>query len=90
MGWQGHVAKVSGSKVYVNAGRTSGLVAGDILKVLTQGDDIYDPVTSAYLGRAPGQLKGTLEVVDFIGTDGAVSEVHTGGNFQEGDAVQLY
>ncbi len=90
MVWQGKIAKISGSKIYVNAGRSSGLVAGDILKVLTAGDDVHDPQTGAYLGRAPGQLKGTLEVLDFIGTDGAVSEVHTGGNFQEGDVVRLY
>jgi hypothetical protein len=88
--WQGHVAKIQGNKVYINAGKASGLIAGDILKVLTPGDDIYDPSTGAYLGHTQGQLKGTLEVVDFLGTDGAVAEVHTGGNFQEGDAVQLY
>lgn len=90
MVWQGRIAKITGSRVYVNAGKSSGLVAGDILKVLSSGDDVYDPSSNAYLGRAPGQLKGTLEVRDFIGTDGAVSEVHTGGNFQEGDVVQLY
>jgi hypothetical protein len=90
MVWQGKIAKISGAKVFVNSGRSSGLVAGDILKVLSAGDDVYDPSTGAYLGRAPGQLKGTLEVIDFIGTDGAVSEIHTGGNFQEGDVVQLY
>ncbi len=88
--WQGSIAKIAGNRVYVNAGKASGLVAGDILKVLTQGDDIYDPGTGAYLGRTQGQLKGTLEVVDFLGTDGAVSVMHTGGNFQEGDLVQLY
>ena len=90
MVWQGKIAKISGTKIYVNSGKSSGLVAGDILKVLSAGDDVYDPSTGAYLGRAPGQLKGTLEVVDFIGADGAVTEVHTGGNFQEGDVVQLY
>jgi hypothetical protein len=90
MTWEGRIAKVAGSKVYVNAGHTSGLVSGDILKVLAPGDDVYDPASGAFLGRSQGQLKGTLEVVDFLGTDGAVSEVHTGANFQEGDVVQLY
>lgn len=90
MVWQGRIAKISGNKLYINAGRTSGIIAGDILKALTPGDDVYDPSTGAYLGRSPGQLKGTLEVVDFIGADGAVAEIHTGGNFQEGDVVQLY
>lgn len=88
--WQGRVAKVAGTRVYVNAGRTSGLVVGDILKVLTPGDDIYDPATGAFLGRTLGSLKGTVEVIDFLGTDGAVTEIHTGGNFQEQDLVQLY
>lgn len=90
MTWEGRVAKVAGSRIYVNAGRQSGLVAGDILKVFAPGDDIYDPATGAFLGRTKGQLKGTLEVVDFIGPDGASTDVHTGANFQEGDSVQLY
>jgi hypothetical protein len=90
LAWQGRVAKVAGAKVYVNAGKASGLVVGDILRVTTPGDDIYDPTTGAFLGRTQGQLKGTVEVVDFLGTDGAVTEVHTGGNFQEADLVQLY
>jgi hypothetical protein len=88
--WEGRIAKVSGSKVYVNAGRASGLVGGDILKVLAPGDDVYDPASGAFLGRSQGQLKGTLEVIDFLGTDGAITEIHTGANFQEGDVVQLY
>lgn len=88
--WEGRIAKVSGSKVYVNAGKASGLVAGDILKVLAPGDDVYDPASGAFLGRSQGQLKGTLEVTDFLGTDGAITEVHTGANFQDGDVVQLY
>lgn len=90
LSWQGRIAKLAGTKIYVNAGRSSGLVAGDILKVLSPGDDIYDPSTGAYLGRSSGQVKGTVEVADFIGPDAAVAEIHTGANFQEGDLVQLY
>ncbi|MCC7440804.1 MAG: hypothetical protein IT285_04175 [Bdellovibrionales bacterium] len=90
MSWQGRVARLAGKKVYVNAGRASGIVSGDILRVTTPGDDIYDPTSGAFLGTAPGQVKGTLEVIDFIGEDGAVANVHTGGNFQEGDTVRLY
>ncbi len=90
MAWEGRIAKVSGSKIYINAGRTSGLVIGDILKVLSPGDDIYDPQSGAFLGRSQGQLKGTVEVMDFLGPDGAATEIHTGGNFQEADVVQLY
>ena len=90
MSWEGRVAKVNANKIYVNAGRTSGLVPGDILRVLSQGDDIYDPNSGAFLGHTHGQLKGTLEVVDYLGIDGAITELHTGANVLEGDVVQLY
>ncbi len=88
--WEGRVAKISGGRVYINAGRASGLNIGDILKVMTPGEDIYDPLTGAYMGRSQGQPKGTLEIVDFLGTDGAISTIHSGGGFLEGDSVQLY
>jgi hypothetical protein len=90
MMWQGHIARILGKKLYINAGKASGLITGDILRVMNPGDDIYDPVTGAFLGRSQGQLKGTLEVVDYLDVDGAVAEVHTGSNFKEGDVVQLY
>ena len=90
MDWQGRIAKIMGSKVYLNAGKASGILAGDILKVLSPGEEIIDPVTKAFLGRSEGFLKGTLEVSEFIGDDSAMATVHTGGNFQEGDVVRLY
>lgn len=88
--WQGRIAKIAGGRVYINAGRSTGLGIGDILKVLTPGEDIYDPATGVYMGRSQGQPKGTLEVVDYLGPDGAVTAVHSGGNFVENDIVQLY
>ena len=90
MDWQGRIAKLIGNKVYINAGRASGLLAGDILKVMSPGEEIVDPVTKSYLGRSEGMLKGTLEVTEFIGQDSAMTLIHTGGNFQEGDVVRLY
>jgi hypothetical protein len=90
MDWQGRVAKIMGNKVYLNAGKASGILAGDILKVLSPGEEIVDPVTKAFLGRSEGFLKGTLEVSEFIGEDSAMANIHTGGNFQEGDVVRLY
>lgn len=88
--WQGKIAKIVGTKVYINAGRSSGLIQGDILKVSHEGEEIYDVATGVYLGHAQPQLKGTLEVIGFIGSDGTSARVHTGGNFKEGDVVQLY
>ncbi len=88
--WRGKIAKISGAKIYVNAGRATGLQVGDILKVSSQGSDIFDPDTGLFLGRTAGDLKGTLEVVEFFGEDGAISRVHSGANFVEGDIIQLY
>lgn len=88
--WEGRIAKIAGGQVYINAGKATGLSMGDILKVLTPGEDVYDPATGAYMGRSRGQPKGTLEVSEYLGTDGAVTTVHSGGNFNENDIVQLY
>lgn len=88
--WRGRIAKITGAKIYVNAGRATGLQLGDILKVNSQGQEIFDPDTGLFLGRTPGDLKGTLEVVEYFGEDGCVTRVHSGANFLEGDSVQLY
>ena len=90
LSWQGRIARVQSDKIFINAGKTTGIMPGDILLVQTQGDDIYDPQSGIYLGQAKGHSKGTLEVVDFLGTDGAIGKIQSGGNFKEGDLVQLY
>ena len=63
---------------------------GDILKVMTEGQEIYDPESGALLGVSKGQVKGTLEVIDYFGPDGSVAILHSGGSVTEGDFVQLY
>lgn len=88
--WMGRVAKIIGTRIYINAGRSSGLNIGDILKVITEGQEIYDPESGALIGMSQGEVKGTLEVVDYFGQDGAVCTLHSGGSVTEGDFVQLY
>ena len=88
--WMGRVARILGSKIYVNAGRQSGINIGDVLKVMTEGKEIYDPETGAMIGLSKGEIKGTLEVIDYFGPDGAVAILHSGGSVTEGDFVKLY
>lgn len=88
--WMGRVAKIIGTRIYINAGRSSGLNLGDILKVITEGQEVFDPETGAMIGMSQGEVKGTLEVVDYFGPDGAVCNLHSGGSVTEGDFVQLY
>lgn len=88
--WMGRVAKIIGTRIYINAGRSSGINLGDILKVITEGQEVYDPESGAMIGMSPGEVKGTLEVVDYFGDDGAICILHSGGSVTEGDFVQLY
>ena len=88
--WVGRVAKIIGTKVYLNAGRESGINIGDILKIITEGTEIYDPETGALIGMSKGDMKGTIEIVDYFGTDGTIAILHSGGQVLEGDFVQLY
>ena len=90
IGWEGRIALVKGEKIYINAGRISGLQIGDIIKVSEDGEDIFDPDTGALIGRVPGHMKGTLEIVNYLGQDGAASIVHSGAGFKENDRVELY
>ena len=90
LSWEGRIAMVSGEKIYINAGRLSGLQVGDVLKVTEDGEDVYDPDTGRFIGTAPGRLKGTIEVVSYFGKDGAITVIHSGSGFQENDRVELY
>lgn len=90
MDWEGRIALIRGDRIYVNAGRLSGLQLGDILRVSSEGEEIYDPETGVFIGRAPGRPKGTVEVVSYFGKDGAVAVIHSGGGFEANDRVNLY
>ncbi len=88
--WVGRVAKIIGKKIYINAGRSSGIQISDVLKAMTEGNEIYDPDTGALIGISKGEIKGTLEVIDYFGPDGSIAILHSGGAVHEGDFVQLY
>ena len=88
--WEGRVAAVQGERIYLNVGKISGLQVGDLLKVSEDGDDIYDPDSGQFIGRGPGRMKGTLEVVSFFGNDGSIAVIHSGAGFKENDKVEMY
>jgi hypothetical protein len=89
-GWEGRVAMVTGDRVFVNVGKISGLNLGELLKVTEDGDEVYDPLSGNYIGKVPGRLKGTLEVISYFGHDGAITLVHSGAGFKENDKVEIY
>lgn len=88
--WEGRIAAIRGEKIYLNVGKISGVQIGDILKVVEDGSEIYDPEIGYHLGRIRGKTKGTLEIVSYFGQDGAVAVMHSGANFKESDRVETY
>ncbi len=90
MNWSGRVALVRGEKLYLNAGRLSGLQVGDILRITEAKEEVFDPETGGFLGNITGRMKGTVEVISYFGKDGAVTIVHSGSGFQENDLVEFY
>ncbi len=90
MNWSGRVALVRGEKLYLNAGRLSGLQVGDILRITEAKEEVFDPDTGSFLGNITGRMKGTVEVISYFGKDGAVTIIHSGSGFEENDLVEFY
>lgn len=90
MSWEGRIAAFSGDRIFLNVGKISGIQIGDILKVSDEGDEIFDPQSGNYIGKVPGRLKGTLEVISYFGQDGSIAIVHSGAGFKDNDRVEMY
>ncbi len=88
--WEGRIASISGDRIFLNVGKVTGLQIGDLLRVTEEGEEIFDPRTGNFIGKSPGRLKGTLEVIGYFGQDGAISVIHSGGGFIENDRVESY
>jgi len=88
--WEGRIAALQGEKIYLNVGQVTGLQIGDILKVVEDGTEVYDPEIGYHIGKVNGKVKGTLEVVGYFGQDGAVGVIHSGAGFKENDRIEIY
>ena len=90
VGWAGRLLKLEGSRLYLNAGRSSGLRVGDVLKVVEAPRDVFDPQSGRFIGQAPGRVKGTAKVIEYFGLDGAVALLQSGGGLLPGDRVEIF
>ena len=86
--WSARVIKVENKRLLINAGRLSGLQAGQNLRVYAKGSEIKDPRSQLSLGQAQGTLKGTVKVIDFFGLDGAICEPLVDGKFKQDDMIK--
>lgn len=88
--WEGRIAAIRGDKIYLNVGRISGVQVGDLLKVVEDSSEVFDPEGGSNLGKVQGRSKGTLEIISYFGNDGAVGIVHSGAGFKESDRVEVF
>jgi hypothetical protein len=81
--WYGRVVTVEGERVYISAGKETGIGLGQMLNLYRSGKVVEK------LGFAPGQKIGILEITGFVGTDGAYGIVKQGGKAQSSDLVGI-
>jgi hypothetical protein len=87
--WSTSVATVEGDKLYLNAGKSTGLKVGDELEIYNPGRQVKNPTTGVSLGRLPGTLQGKVKISQLFGFDATEAKIVSGGNITTGDLVRL-
>ncbi len=89
--WNGRVAQVDGTNLYINAGQKSGLNVGEKLDVFRPGKDIIDPVTKQKLGTTENKIGQAMVQQNDIGdqADLSIATPTSGMGFKPGDIVKL-
>ncbi len=71
--WSARVAQVDAGRIYIDAGRATGLPLGSELEVMRPGKEIISPTTGRSMGETTTRV-GTVKVVEYFGDDGAVAQ----------------
>jgi curli biogenesis system outer membrane secretion channel CsgG len=89
--WNGRVAQVDGSNLYINAGQKSGLNVGEKLDVFRPGKEIIDPVTKQNLGTTENKVGQALVQQNDLGdqADLSIAVPTSGTGFKPGDIVKI-
>jgi hypothetical protein len=88
MGWYTRIVKIDGDRVYLNAGRLTGLKVGDLMDVYGPGGDTIEQMIGISMDSLEGQRKGQLRVSQLFGTDAAIAHITNGGNFALSDVAR--
>ena len=88
MGWYTRIVKIDGDRVYLNAGRLTGLKVGDLMDVYEPGGGMGEQMAGISMNHLEGQRKGRLRVSQLFGTDAAMADITTGGDFALTDVVR--
>ncbi|HVN24004.1 MAG TPA: hypothetical protein VMT71_08525 [Syntrophorhabdales bacterium] len=87
--WHARVASTQQGKIFINAGKLSGLERGDTLEVYASGGEVVDATTKTSLGKMKGDYRGEIEVVEFVGADASLARSKKGDKFAPTDLVYL-
>jgi hypothetical protein len=88
MRWYTRIVKIDGDRVYLNAGRLTGLKVGDLMDVYGPGGDKIEQIVGISMDYSEGQRKGQLRVSQLFGTDAAMARITNGGDFALSDVVR--
>jgi curli biogenesis system outer membrane secretion channel CsgG len=84
--WEGRVAMVKEGDIYINCGRTTGIMAGDQFSVFKPGEAIIDPETGINLG-AENKFFGKIEVIK-VEEKFSKATIINGTGFERNDIVK--
>jgi hypothetical protein len=87
--WHARIANIDSGRIFINAGRSSGLEKGDILEVYAPGEQIIDKTTGLPLGKLRGNLKGELEIQEVFSVDASWGKAKNSAAFLPTDLVYL-
>jgi len=88
MGWYTRIVKIDGERVYLNAGRLTGLKVGDLMDVYGPGGGKIEQMVGISMDPLAGQRKGQVRVSQLFGTDAAIADITNGGNFALSDVAR--
>ncbi|UCD70760.1 MAG: hypothetical protein JSW70_07070 [Syntrophobacterales bacterium] len=88
MVWYTRIVKIDGDRVYLNAGRLTGLKVGDLMDVYGSGGGRNDQMVEISMNPFEGQRKGQVRVSQLFGTDAAIAHITNGGNFVLSDVAR--
>lgn len=90
MGWYTRIVKIDGDRVYLNAGRLTGLKVGDLMDVYGPEGGKIEQIVRIPKNPFEGQRKGQVRVSQLFGTDAAMARITNGRNFALSDVVRPF
>lgn len=71
--FQARVAQVDSGRVYLDAGKATGVAIGQEFEVMRPGKEIISPTTGKVIGETTNHI-GRVRVIDYFGDDGSIAQ----------------